>query len=185
MTPLALPCQAPLSMGFPRQEYWSGLPASSSRESSLPRDPLLHWQADSLPLSHQGSPGRAVAVVKGCWANEHRNGWVNYKIDAVSQNLDQVDSADGSMLEVNTRVTPFNSCPPSPSFQRKRREDQTRSLQWQGESPDTQIMEAPPHCQEDARPRLQGCPWHCWLASGGPGTQTITTGPWYSTGSFP
>ena len=29
---------APLSMGFSRQEYWSGLPFSPSRESSQPRD---------------------------------------------------------------------------------------------------------------------------------------------------
>ena len=26
VTPWAVACQAPLSMGFPRQEYWSGLP---------------------------------------------------------------------------------------------------------------------------------------------------------------
>ena len=31
-------CQDPLSMGFFRQEYWSGLPFSSSRGSSGPRD---------------------------------------------------------------------------------------------------------------------------------------------------
>jgi len=30
--------QAPLSMGFSRQEYWSGLPLPSSRGSSRPRD---------------------------------------------------------------------------------------------------------------------------------------------------
>ena len=49
--------QASLPMGFPRQEYWSGLPFPSPGD--LP-DPglnlhLLHWQADPLPLSHQGS----------------------------------------------------------------------------------------------------------------------------------
>ena len=27
--PLIVACQAPLSMGFPRQEYWSGLPVLS------------------------------------------------------------------------------------------------------------------------------------------------------------
>ena len=27
-TPWTIGCQAPLSMGFPRQEYWSGLPVS-------------------------------------------------------------------------------------------------------------------------------------------------------------
>ena len=26
MTPWTIVCQSPLSMGFPRQEYWSGLP---------------------------------------------------------------------------------------------------------------------------------------------------------------
>ena len=46
------------SMGFSRQEYWSGLPFPSPRD--LPHQgsnpSLLHWQADSLPLSHLGSP---------------------------------------------------------------------------------------------------------------------------------
>ena len=46
--------QAPLSMGFSRQEYeWIAMP--SSRESSQPRDRtrvshLLQWQAGPLPL---------------------------------------------------------------------------------------------------------------------------------------
>ena len=29
VTPWAVACQAPLSMGFPRQEYWSGVPFPS------------------------------------------------------------------------------------------------------------------------------------------------------------
>ena len=33
-----VPCHAPLSMGFFRQEYWSGLPFSPSLDSSWPRD---------------------------------------------------------------------------------------------------------------------------------------------------
>ena len=51
-------CQAPLSMAFFRQEYWSGLPFPSPGDlpNSViePVSPAL--QADSLPLSHQGSP---------------------------------------------------------------------------------------------------------------------------------
>ena len=44
--------QVPLSMGCPRQEYWSGLPFPS-----LGIEPVSPaWQADSLPLSYQGSP---------------------------------------------------------------------------------------------------------------------------------
>ena len=51
-------CQAPLSMGFPRQEYWSGLPFPSPGD--LPDSgfelaaPAL--QADSSPLSQQEVP---------------------------------------------------------------------------------------------------------------------------------
>ena len=36
--PWTLACQAPLSMGFSRQEYWSGLPVPSPGESSRPRN---------------------------------------------------------------------------------------------------------------------------------------------------
>ena len=49
--------QAPLSIQFSRQEYWSGLPFPSAGvflTQGLNRH-LLHWQVDSLPLSHQGS----------------------------------------------------------------------------------------------------------------------------------
>ena len=38
MTLWTVVSQAPLSMGFSRKEYWSGLPFPSPRESSLPRD---------------------------------------------------------------------------------------------------------------------------------------------------
>ena len=52
--------QAPLSMGFPRQECWTGLPFPLLGDLSDPGiEPvschLLHWQADSLSLSHRGS----------------------------------------------------------------------------------------------------------------------------------
>ena len=58
-TPWTIDQQAPLSMGFSRQEYSSGLPHPSP--GALPNfqgsnSCLLHWQADSLPLSHQGNP---------------------------------------------------------------------------------------------------------------------------------
>ena len=59
-TPWTVAHQAPLSMGFPRQEYWTGLPFPLPGDLSDPGiEPvfchLLHWQADSLPLSHLGS----------------------------------------------------------------------------------------------------------------------------------
>ena len=50
-TPWAVAHQAPLSMGFSRQEYWSGLPFPSPGDlpdpGIQPRSPAL--QADSLP----------------------------------------------------------------------------------------------------------------------------------------
>ena len=49
--------KAPLSMGFSRQEYWSGFscpPLGDLPDSGIePTSPAL--QADSLLLSHQGS----------------------------------------------------------------------------------------------------------------------------------
>ena len=60
-TPWTVARQAPLSMGFLRQEYWSGLPCpplgdhlNPGIEPASPGSPAL--QADSLPLSHHGSP---------------------------------------------------------------------------------------------------------------------------------
>ena len=57
VTPWTGAHQAPLSTGFPRQEYWSGLPFSSPRDLPNPgtetQSPAL--QADSYCLNHQGS----------------------------------------------------------------------------------------------------------------------------------
>ena len=51
MTPWTIAHQAPLSMGFSRQEYWSGLPFPSPgnlpNPGIAPGSPAL--QADSLP----------------------------------------------------------------------------------------------------------------------------------------
>ena len=61
-TPWTVARQAPLSMGFPRQEYWNGLPfpflgifpgifwTQGSNQSLLC---FLHGKVDSVPLSHQ------------------------------------------------------------------------------------------------------------------------------------
>ena len=56
--PQAVPRQAPLSMGFSRQEYWSGLPFPSPGD--LPYPLIEPWspalQADSLPSEPPGKP---------------------------------------------------------------------------------------------------------------------------------
>ena len=57
-TPWAVARQAPLSMEFSRQEYWSGLPFPSPGDlpnpGVEPGSPAL--QADSLPTELQGKP---------------------------------------------------------------------------------------------------------------------------------
>ena len=55
-------CQAPLSMGFPRQEYWSGLPFPSPGDLPHPGTETISLaspalQADSLPSEPPGKPG--------------------------------------------------------------------------------------------------------------------------------
>ena len=58
VTPWTVARQAPLSMGFSRQEYWSGLPFPSPGNlpdpGIKPRSPAL--QADSLPTESRRKP---------------------------------------------------------------------------------------------------------------------------------
>ena len=69
-------CQAPPSIGFPRQEYWSGLPFPPPGDlpdpGIEPVSPAL--QVDSLPLSHQGSPKWAV----GCGQRIGLQAWSHF-----------------------------------------------------------------------------------------------------------
>ena len=62
-------CQAPLTMRFSRQEYWSGLPCPPPGE--LPTQGsnpdllhLLHWQAGSLLLAPPGSESLSLVLVE-------------------------------------------------------------------------------------------------------------------------
>ena len=58
-TPRTVAHQAPLSLGFSRQEHWSGLPCPPpgvflTQGSHLHPWPLLHWQLDSLATEPRG-----------------------------------------------------------------------------------------------------------------------------------
>ena len=64
-TPWTVACQAPLSTGFSRQEYWNGLPFPSP--GNLP-DPGIEpaspaWQEDSLPPAPPGKPMRRELLI--------------------------------------------------------------------------------------------------------------------------
>ena len=64
-TPWTVSHQAPLSMGFSRQEYWDGLPCPPPGDLPNPGiepiSPAL--QVDSLPLSHQESPLKSSVLL--------------------------------------------------------------------------------------------------------------------------
>ena len=72
MTLHTIACQAPLSMGFSRQEYWSRLPCPPPEDLldlgiKLASLCLLHWQASSLPLAPLGKPHPNLwKSIKGC-----------------------------------------------------------------------------------------------------------------------
>ena len=72
MTPWTVTCQAPLSMGFSRQESWSGLHALlreifPTQGSNLHLLCLPHWQVGSSPLAPPGSVCVCVRVcVRAC-----------------------------------------------------------------------------------------------------------------------
>ena len=60
--PWTVACQAPLSMGFPRQEYWSGLPfpppGGLAHLGIKPGSPAL--QVDSLPSEPPGKTSKKI-----------------------------------------------------------------------------------------------------------------------------
>ena len=71
-TPWTVTHQAPLSMGFSRQEYWSELPfllqgIFLTHRSNLCFLHLLNWQADYLPLHHLGSLNEIRLALNQIW----------------------------------------------------------------------------------------------------------------------
>ena len=54
--------EAPLSVGFSRQGYWSGLSFPSAGDLPNPGIESISLITDSLPLTHQGSPEVALVT---------------------------------------------------------------------------------------------------------------------------
>ena len=71
VTPWSIARQAPLSVGFSRQESWRGLPfllqgIFPSQGSNLCLLCPLHWQQDSLPPAPPGKPPSLFVYLLGC-----------------------------------------------------------------------------------------------------------------------
>ena len=76
MTPWTVTHKAPLSMGFLRQDYWSGLPLPSPGDLLDPRiqpkSPAL--QADSLPTELWG---KSLSTRMGWWDSLNASLWLD------------------------------------------------------------------------------------------------------------
>ena len=86
-SPWTVALQAPLSRGFPRQEYWSGLPFPSlqnfPRQGIEPTSPA--WQVESLPLSHLGSPWGSLITLKFIKVKKKHK--MYFENDSLNQNI--------------------------------------------------------------------------------------------------
>ena len=90
--PWTVASQAPLSMGFSRQEYWSGLPfltpGDLSKPGIKPRSPTL--QADSLPSEPPRKPKNtgvgSLSLLQGTFSTQEWNRcflhyrWILYQL---------------------------------------------------------------------------------------------------------
>ena len=66
VTPWTIACKAPLTMGFSRQEYWSGLPCPPPGDLPDPgiKPPSPALKVDLSSLSPQGSLGNYLIPVR-------------------------------------------------------------------------------------------------------------------------
>ena len=108
--------QAPPSIGFSRQEYWSGLPFPSPEDlpnpGIEPGSPAL--QEDALTSEPPGKPGTEKALDKYL-LKEGRDGWVNFSWDwnyIFKHWITSAAAAATSLQLCPTLCDPTDSSPP-------------------------------------------------------------------------
>ena len=89
MTPWTVACQAPLSMGFFRREYWSGLPFPTREDLPYPEiikpltleSPAL---ADGLfTTAPPGKQGNGQVVKTAVWTNSEKGSGKTKDMDVI------------------------------------------------------------------------------------------------------
>ena len=133
-----IPCPAPLSMEFSRQEYWSGLPFPSLGD--LPYPGIEPWspalQADSLPTEPLGKVKIFSALLSDHATSPHLT-FLLFSRSVMSDSLwpyglqhtslscpslsPRVCSNSCPLSQwchstISSSITPFSSCPQSGSF---------------------------------------------------------------------
>ena len=89
MTPWTVAHQAPPSMEFSRQEYWSGLPFPSPGD--LP-DPGIEpgstaLQADALPSEPPGMAQTNQGIFWNCQKRVRKSYWVKHDMSVIGESL--------------------------------------------------------------------------------------------------
>ena len=112
VTPWTVAYHALLSMGFSKQEYWSGLSFPLQEILLIPRLNLglLYWHVGSLPLSHLGSLYTNNSPFKKCIKNKTKT---NAGIDQTQSSRLAIDKNCWTFLKfikdlANWRDTPVN-----------------------------------------------------------------------------
>ena len=125
----AIACQATWSMGFSRQEYWSGLPCPLPGDLPKPGIELLNWQADSLPLAPPGKPKDIFSSVQfshsvvssSLWSHGLQHIRPPCPSPTPGVYSDSCPSSWWCHPTISSSVVPFSSClqsfPASGSFQ--------------------------------------------------------------------
>jgi len=103
-------------MGFPRQEYWSGLPRHPPGDLPDPRLlRLLHWQTGSLllvpPGKSGGPPGRGQNKGQGgvktngpSWKSSGGNRLLGFSLACRSLDSSHVPGEEGGVLYAGVHV---------------------------------------------------------------------------------
>ena len=108
VTPWTVAHQAPLSMGFHRQVYWSRLPFPTPGDlPDLGTEPrLLRWQVGSVPLSHQWSPPECCFAL--IWITLHcRIKWASQEV-LVVKNSPTSAGGHGNLLKYSCLENPMD-----------------------------------------------------------------------------
>ena len=109
VTPWTVACQSPLSMESSRQEYWSGLPfLLQGIISTQGLNPyllhLLHWQVDSLPLRHLGSPRCLRIVLEDNSSNCHMKDGLEGKEASIKDQVERLEQREPGEKERQGRL---------------------------------------------------------------------------------